>query len=61
MYAAAAAADAATGTQPSRPGRPGASEPAPESTTRQIEYRDFNRDFYVEAPDVSSMDADAVG
>ncbi len=60
VYAAAAAADAATGTQPSRPGRPGASEPAPRVDHSRIEYRDFNRDFYVEAPDVSSMDADAV-
>ena len=60
VYAAAAAADAATETQPSRPGRPGASEPAPRVDHSRIEYRDFNRDFYVEAPDISSMDADAV-
>ena len=39
---------------------PGASEPAPRVDHSRIEYRDFNRDFYVEAPDVSSMDADAV-
>ena len=42
------------------PGRTGASEPAPRVDHSRIEYRDFNRDFYVEAPDISSMDADAV-
>ena len=53
VYAAAAAADAAaTGTQLcARPGRPGASEPAPRVDHSRIEYGDFNRDFYVEAPD----------
>ena len=63
VYAAAAAADAAAtgGTQLcARPGRPGASEPAPRVDHSRIEYGDFNRDFYVEAPEISSMAPDAV-
>ena len=62
VYAAAAAADAAaTGTQLcARPVRPGASEPAPRVDHSRIEYGDFNRDFYVEAPEISSMAPDAV-